>query len=193
MPNLPSQAAEELDPARRIALAYAPAKARPAWLAMFMLEQKLSQTARPGREPLMIQLRLSWWRDRLGESGETWPVSEPVLAALKAWRGQHGRLVALVDGWEAHALADTDEDQDGRQLAAARVEAYVALAEVLGLRDLRTVRGVAEKLTGISPDATGRVARPMRPLAVLAAMERGAEASPVANFFGIARAGLLGF
>lgn len=194
MPNSPSNWAETLGFAHRIALSYAPQSARPAWLAMFMLDEKLQDTARPGREHLMIQLRLSWWRDRLRESEDKWPVSEPVLTSLKAWQGRHDALVALVDGWEAEAL-----DGPGSPLLdAARVEANVALAQLLDVTDLDAVRhaaggnGVSGKLARTTP----RLPRSMRPMLVLRALESGADGSgfveAAVTLGRILKAGLLG-
>lgn len=195
MSKLPSEPAETLDISRRIALAYAPAKARPAWLALFMLEQKLAETARPGREPLMIQLRLSWWRDRLKEDGAAWPVSEPALASLRAWNGQHGRLVGLVDSWEARALGEDQEDE----FAQALTNAYLALAEVLAVRDTGAIEAHARHLAGRETLGVRRGALPraMRPLAVLSAMRDSGdnlgEGRRLVEFLRVVRAGTLGF
>ena len=52
------------------------------------------------REPLLGQVRLAWWRDRLGQDPADWPAGEPLLAALRGWQPQFAALAALVDGWE---------------------------------------------------------------------------------------------
>lgn len=185
----------DLDPAHRIALAYAPKSARAAWLALLAFEQRMADTARPGREPIMIQLRLAWWRDRLAEDAATWPVSEPLLAQLASWRGRHGALSALVDGWEAMIVGE----DGGAQLREARVKAHLALAGLLGVTALEPVERMARDLAmgegAVSPGPP--VARPMRPLAVLrilARRERKARpSSPFADLLRVMRAGLLGF
>ena len=116
-----------LPPVQRLALAYAPARARPLWLTLLALDARLAGGVAATREVLLGQIKLAWWRDRLGEDSAQWPKGEPLLAALGAWTGEHGRLVALVDGWEAvlgdGALAE---------LADGRAAACAALAEVLG-------------------------------------------------------------
>lgn len=170
MQDKPSEAPEMLDPAQRLALVYAPSTARAAWLALFLFERRLAETARPGREPLMIQLRLSWWRDRLGEPSSAWPVSEPVLGNLKAWNEMHRELVCLVDGWEALVVAE----DGGTELAKARVESLVALARLLGVDDADSVREAARQFVDPSTASgfSSALPRAMRPLAVLRAMAR---------------------
>lgn len=194
MQDKPSEAPEMLDPAQRLALVYAPSTARAAWLALFLFERRLAETARPGREPLMIQLRLSWWRDRLGEPSSAWPVSEPVLGNLKAWNEMHRELVCLVDGWEALVVAE----DGGTELAKARVESLVALARLLGVDDADSVREAARQF--VDPSTVGKscpaMPRAMRPLAVLRAMAlreaRGGTPTPLRDLGRVMRAGLLG-
>ena len=89
-----------LPPVQRLALAYAPTRARPAWLALLALDTRLAQQVRSAREPMLTQIRLAWWHDRLREPVSAWPQGEPLLVALADWRGQHGSLAQLVDGWE---------------------------------------------------------------------------------------------
>lgn len=126
---------ELLPPVHRLALAYAPARARPAWLALLALDARLAQQLRGRREPLLTQMRLAWWRDRLGEDAARWPTGEPLLAALAAWQGQHGALIALVDGWEMLLGEAPLPIAALEALVAGRGAAMAALARVLGQAD----------------------------------------------------------
>jgi phytoene synthase len=142
----------------------------------------------------MIQLRLSWWRDRLSEPFEAWPKGEPVLAALRAWSGETDALRGLVDGWEARVVGE----DGGADLARAEVEAYVALARMAGMKDLDIVRAEASALVDPSApeQSVRRLPKAMRPLSILrvvAMRERQAgAASPLSDFATIVRVGLFG-
>ncbi len=183
-----------LDPVERLAVAYAPKSAQSAWTALIFFNLKLAETARPGREPLMIQLRLSWWRDRLSEPADRWPKGEPMLARLNVWEPEAAALIALVDGWEAKTVGE----DGGVELAQAQVAAYVALARLLAEPDLAGVHATAEQL--VSPDnAEGKppkLSRKMRPLSVLRAFAvrtaRGRRPSPLRDLAMLMRVGLLG-
>lgn len=116
---------------QRLALAYAPTRARPAWLAMLALDARLAQLVRAAREPILTQIRLAWWRDRLGEPSDGWPLGEPLLGALRDWQGQHGSLIGLVDGWEI-LLGEAPLPQAALEtFVAGRAAAMQALALVV--------------------------------------------------------------
>ncbi|MEL0209028.1 MAG: hypothetical protein VW891_00195 [Novosphingobium sp.] len=190
------EAAENLDEVSRLALIYAPVSARNAWAALLVLDRRLAEAAPSGREPLMIQIRLAWWRDRLLEDSEAWPSSEPVLQALKAWNGQHKVLVRLVDGWESAVIGE----DGGVDLRAARIEAYIALAQLLGVERLDAVREAAlETVDPSTPSrARQRLPRSMRPLAVLRVVaQRNASPDrnnrPLLDMMRVVRAGTLGW
>lgn len=186
--------AEALDPKHRIALAYAPKSARSAWLALLQFENKLADVARPGRDPMMVQLRLAWWRDRLGEPVDRWPVSEPILALLKAWRGKHEGIVPLVDGWEASVVGE----DGGRALAEGRVEAYAALAELVGVTALETICAAVRHINDphTATPLPSPIPRAMRPLAVMRALAireaKGGKRSPFSDLARIMSAGMFG-
>ncbi len=129
------EADSDLPAPHRLALAYAPAAARPAWTALLALDLRLAALLREAREPLLAQIRLAWWRDRLNEESASWPIGEPVLAALASWRGRHRLLVDLVNGWE-QLLGDAPLPAERlAAMAHGRATAIAALAEVLGEGD----------------------------------------------------------
>ncbi len=114
---------------QRLALSYAPRAARVPSLAVLALDMRLAGIVRATHEPLLGQIRLAWWRDRLGEPAEQWPRGEPVLQALADWQDDAPRLTVLIDGWES--LLGDDSGQVER-LSTARSSAFAVLAERLG-------------------------------------------------------------
>ncbi|PNU04900.1 hypothetical protein [Novosphingobium guangzhouense] len=204
----------------RLALVYAPKAAREQTLALLALDARLAHLLRHSREPMMAQLRLAWWRESLGQSADQWPDGEPLLALLKSWKGHHGGLVALVDGWEAMTGAAPLPKTALDTMARGRGEAFAALADALGrgeerqaalklgrawaLNDLAMRLGHAserETVREMAAASSGaRVSRSLRPLMVLHGLaarrlEKGDESgatSPAAMLKAM-RLGLLGF
>ncbi|HKT85504.1 MAG TPA: hypothetical protein VJQ77_05400 [Novosphingobium sp.] len=207
--------------AQRLSLAYAPARARLQTLALFALDTRLAGLLRNSREPMLAQLRLAWWRENLESSGDEWPAGEPLLAALRSWKGKHRALVPLVDGWEALTgpvplAADALET-----MVEGRGDAFAALAQALdrpeesgAARQLGRTWATADlamRLSNAEERAAvvamhsregpiPRVSRALRPLRVLQALAdrrlaKGNEAavqSPAALLTAM-RLGLLGF
>lgn len=86
---------------QRLALLYAPPAMRPVFGCLLALDQRLGRIVASAREPMLAQMRLAWWRDRLGESREQRPRGDPLLDAIAVhWHKEEAALVALVDGWE---------------------------------------------------------------------------------------------
>lgn len=211
-----------LPTASRLALAYAPAKARLQTLALFALDTRLAGLLRNSSEPMLAQLRLSWWRETLTRDENEWPEGEPLLAALRSWNGQHRSLSALVDGWEA--LTGTAPLPPGalREMAEGRAASFAALARSLALEEEAEAashlgrqwatadlamrlghsqeRSAATALVAEGKDRRPRVSRSLRPLLVLHGLahrrlEKGDEAaalSPAAMLKAM-RLGFLGF
>ncbi|WP_353205710.1 squalene/phytoene synthase family protein [Sphingomonas sp.] len=98
------------DPERALALSYAPAPARAALAALFALDATLAQILRTTREPLVGQMRLTWWHEALSALDTAPPPAQPVLQALAAEvlpQGVTGAILArMIDGWEALLEAD---------------------------------------------------------------------------------------
>lgn len=213
---------QSLPAASRLALAYAPARARMPTLALFALDARLAGLLRHSREPMLAQLRLSWWRESLGRDCEEWPMGEPLLAALRSWDGQHSALTALVDGWEALTGPAPLPAETLQAMAQGRGEAFAALAHTLGrdseadaarrlgvqwgLADLAMRLGnpqervAAAALAVEEPGSGPYVSRSLRSLLVLRGLARRrldkgqeeAAISPAALLIAL-RLGLLGF
>ncbi len=98
------------DAERALALSYAPQAHRAGMAALFDLDTALGDVLRGVREPLLVQMRLTWWHDSLARLDDAAPPAMPVLQALAADVlpcGVSGvELAGLVEGWEA--LADGD-------------------------------------------------------------------------------------
>lgn len=174
---------DPLRPPARLALAYARAQDRPLWSAYFALEARLAETGARTSQPMMAQLRLAWWRDRLKSPANDWPQGEPLLAALAPWDTERAALVGLVDGWEAVLV---DEDTGGF-LVEARVAAMLALGRLLGISAALEIERAARDW--LNPEAATRAAalpKAMRPLGVLRglAMREAARQNGAATWLG---------
>ena len=93
----------DFDPDRRLVLAYAPARARPALAALWRLDVTFGAVLATGREPMVTRIRLAWWRDALAALDAAPSPAEPVLQALAAEvlpAGVAGAaLAAMEEGW----------------------------------------------------------------------------------------------
>lgn len=109
-----------------IARSGVPARAHAGWKALLELDATLGNIVRHTREPMVGQMRLTWWHAALGELDEKPPPAQPVLQALAADVLPVGvtgvELAALVEGWEMLLEPDLDaavltrfaEDRGGR-------------------------------------------------------------------------------
>jgi len=192
----------------RLAVAYAPVATRERWLTMLALDVRLAGVVRGAREPILAQMRLAWWRDRLRDSADKWPRGEPLLAALSCWDGGHGALMGLVDGWEAllgEAPLPVEAFEtwiDGRVAACAALgEGADSMARGWALGDLAAHLGDAQEQPAVADliKAHGwravRLPRKMRPLVVLhglAARTKGRQGVENISLFTLLRLGMLG-
>lgn len=94
----------DLDPERKLALAYVPGPRRPAVEALWRLDAALASILATGREPMISRIRLAWWREALERLDRERAPAEPVLQAL----AEHV-LPAAIGGAELAALADAWE------------------------------------------------------------------------------------
>ncbi len=186
----------DLDPDRRLALAYVPAAARSAIDALWRLDVTFGAVLATGREPMVTRIRLAWWREALEQLDSEPPPPEPVLQALAAHvvpAVSGAELAAMEEGWSAllsdEPLAGHGEARGGLLFRyTARLLGAPAPVEPAGARwalvDLarRTANPedarIALEAAACIPDDRGWPPR-LRPLSMLAMLamrdiERGA-------------------
>lgn len=170
---------EDLPIDRRLALAYAPSALKSSYLAFLALDARLERVVTAAREPMLAQVRLAWWRERLTDLHEV-PKGEPLLGLLATAGLPAASLIALADGWEAALI----EPAAGgvAQLARARAELFRTLGGDAGfgpgqdwaLADLAGLPGpiglAANAAAGDDRLSHHRLPRALRPLAVLRAL-----------------------
>jgi phytoene synthase len=188
------------NPEQELAFSYAGTGSRAGLVAVFALDTALANILRTTREPMVGQMRLTWWHEALTRLDSAAPPAEPVLQALVSEalpRGISGaRLAGMIDGWEELLDAEALDDAAMGRHADARGGALFAMAgEMLGARDTDPVvpagkgwaladlgrhlsdRSAAERALGLAaaPLAeAGRVrwSRAARPLGALAHIAR---------------------
>ncbi|MEQ1540865.1 MAG: hypothetical protein ABL926_01295 [Novosphingobium sp.] len=85
---------------QRLALAYGARAARGALLTVLALDARLAGVVRAGREPVLVQIKLAWWRENVSECGLR-PVSgQPLLARIAANLPDPAVPIGLIDAWE---------------------------------------------------------------------------------------------
>lgn len=100
---------------RRVMLSYARADRRAGLAALLALDDALAAVLRTTREPMVGQLRLTWWHDALTALDRAPPPAEPVLVALAGAVTPiipGARLATMVEGWEE--LLDREPPDDAR-------------------------------------------------------------------------------
>jgi 15-cis-phytoene synthase len=189
------------DPWRRIALNYAPAEARTGLAAIWALDEALGRVVAETTQPLIGQLRLTWWHERLCalDGGER--LAAPVLATLATETLPNGvagaALAGLVEGWEAlledlplgeGALSDYADRRGAGLFAlstlllggAARMG--MGMGEGWGLIDFATRCSNAQTTALALRMAQARLSRPItgpKPLRILANLARARAQVPL--------------
>lgn len=187
--------APDLDPDRRLALAYVPATARPAVEALWRLDVTLGTVVAAGRDSTITRIRLAWWREALERLDREPPPAEPVLRALAARVIPAGiggaELAAMEEGWSA-LLADGPLGRDdldahaaarggllfrySARLLGAAGHPLEAAGELWALVDLaRRSAGPADAARALEAAALRHCPawpRALRPLGMLAAVAR---------------------
>lgn len=99
----------------RLALAYGPTSLRENLALLLSFDAQIAAAFRAAATPALVQIRLAWWRDQLGQDD----VRDPLLLALNRLIGTHPPLKAalerMINGWSV--LLD-DPPYDAAQLLA---------------------------------------------------------------------------
>jgi phytoene synthase len=88
-----------LDPEVALAIEHAPPAARDALRLLFVLDARLGAIVRATREPLIGEMRLTWWRDSLDALREEDAPAEPLLRDLASSGLDRNRMAAMAEGW----------------------------------------------------------------------------------------------
>ena len=127
----------DLDPERRLALAYAPVAQRQAIETLWRLDVTLGSVLATGREPMISRIRLAWWRESLEKLDSAPPPGEPMLESvardvLPAGLTGTG-LAAMEEGWAALLEPESLAAEELELYATARGGRLFALsARLLG-------------------------------------------------------------
>lgn len=135
------------DPEVRLAAAYAPVSARPALVALWGLDARLAGILRTTSEPMIGQMRLTWWHDAVSRPAEL--PGEPVLAALAQAAIAPAAAQRIVEGWEA--LLDGEDEVALMDYAVGRGGGlFTAAANALGSTDAVDAAGAGWALVDLA-------------------------------------------
>jgi 15-cis-phytoene synthase len=153
---------------RRMVLAYAPVASREGLGALLDLDDALAGVLRTVREPMLRQVRLTWWYDALARLDSAPPPAQPVLqalgtAVLPIVTG--AELARMIEGWEELLEPHTLSDDALHRYADVRGATLFRLAaRVLGAADEIEDAGRGRALA----DLAAHSREPERPLALAA-------------------------
>ena len=128
----------ELDRDRILALSYVSGARRPALEALWRLDAALAAVLTTGRDPLISQIKLAWWRDALeqldaGGRAPAEPALEGVAAHLLPLGITGAELAGMEAGWTLLLTPDPLTPDELDRFAAARGGLlFRASARVLG-------------------------------------------------------------
>jgi 15-cis-phytoene synthase len=185
-----------LTPPNKLALAYARGDSRDVLVLLLAYDSRLAAIISNGKEPLIGQMRLAWWRDVIAKPASSRPTGEPLLAALSTLAPsiaeQVGQaMLQLTDAWGALLAEDIWSAEVLDRHASDKADAvFTHFADVVmpGRYDLQVVQAagsywtmatlleqcrtephydaVSAQLAAMQP--VYRMPRALRPLSVLA-------------------------
>lgn len=193
-----SQSAAE----RTVILSYAPAAARAGLAALLALDDTLASVLRTTSQPMVGQMRMTWWHDALTRLDTAQPPAEPVLLALAEYVvpvTTGAALTAIVEGWEELLEPGTLDGDALERYAKGRGALFPLAGRVLGAgseplegagrgwaladlarheSDVMTARQASERAAPLLSEAAAtRWSRNARPLGAMAHLARLPDAS----------------
>lgn len=111
---------------------YWPVELRPAFDALFGINDALAEVVASSTQPALGAIRLAWWRDALARLDVNPPPAEPKLQAASAQLLALGitgaELAELEDGWAALL----EEEPDQARVADSGAKLFEMAAQLLG-------------------------------------------------------------
>lgn len=124
-------------PDTQLAISYA-LRGRDGIASLFGLDERLADIVRRASDPLVGQMRLTWWREALEALDRGAPPAEPILRALAEHAlpcGATGAALAeITDGWEALLEEPFGHDAIERHSVRGAV-LFAALGQITGAAD----------------------------------------------------------
>lgn len=161
------------------------AAARADLITLYALDHELTRIPQVVSDPLMGEIRMTWWREGLEEIAEARPVRpHPVLKAVAASGLPPVALAALAEA----RLGDLDEPKTGDALIA-HIDATEGLVMALAARRLST-EATADQVTQAARAVGLARLDPSAALKALDAARVPLKALPVAAFPAVAHAAL---
>jgi len=92
------------NPETLLSLSYAPPAARPALTVLWRLDEMMAAIVQTTSEPMIGQMRLTWWHDAIAALKTALPPAEPLLGDIASIAIPAGlspeQLLPVVEGWE---------------------------------------------------------------------------------------------
>ncbi len=122
---------------RALVLGYAPAEAIGAVRALFALDDTLAAILRTTTEPMIGQMRLTWWHEALCALDAAPPPAHPLLQSLAATGVSGAAMADMIDGWDALLEEPLNEEAMHRHAQARGGGLFALVAGVSGFADAR--------------------------------------------------------
>ncbi|OWK32983.1 squalene/phytoene synthase family protein [Sphingomonas mucosissima] len=166
-------------PERVLALGYAAPAVRHGIASLFALDATLAKLAMGTRDPMVAQLRLTWWHEALAALPSGDPPAQPILRAMAAAGADGAALAQMEIGWER--LLAAPDDAALSAFGEERGILFCEAARLAGAPDDATTAGRGWALADLArltvdPALSSRAASLALPLLAQASAQRWSRA-----------------